>query len=57
MEEEKEELLVTSEYKDTRSWAWNATYHRGCIRQAEKDLEYHRAKLAVALEHKKAGTE
>jgi len=31
-----------------RSWAWNATYHRNCARRAEKELEYHRGRLAVA---------
>lgn len=30
------------------SWAWNATYHRGCVRRAKKDLEYHEGKLTVA---------
>lgn len=34
--------------KDTRTWAWNARYHRECIRRAEHDLQYHRAKLEVA---------
>ena len=34
--------------KDTRSWAWNVHYHRKCIRDAEKQIEYHRAKLDVA---------
>ena len=31
-----------------RTWSWNATYHRGRIRDAERDLVYHRAKLEVA---------
>lgn len=34
--------------KDTRSWSWHVHYHRNCIRKAEKDIEYHRAKLAIA---------
>jgi hypothetical protein len=39
--------------KDTRTWAWNVTYHRRCIKQAQRDLEYHTKKLAVSLPHKK----
>jgi hypothetical protein len=35
--------------KDTRTWAWHVTYHRRCIKQAEKDLAYHRAKLETSL--------
>jgi hypothetical protein len=52
---QEEHRLATRE-KPTRTWAWNATYHRGCIRKAEHDLEYHRSKLTVALIHKKEGT-
>jgi hypothetical protein len=53
-EDEGRELKkLMSKHKDTRSWAWNATYHRGCIRQAEKDLAYHKAKLGYALPHVK----
>jgi hypothetical protein len=54
---EAEKLRLLKKEKDTRSWAWNASYHRGCIRNAERDLAYHKSKLAVALEYKKAGTE
>ena len=35
--------------KDHKSWAWNATYHRQCIKRAEKDLEYHRGKVQVCV--------
>jgi hypothetical protein len=31
-----------------KTWAWNVSYHQGCIKRAEKDLAYHQAKLAVA---------
>lgn len=50
IEKNREEQLqrVKHKEKNTRSWAWNATYHRGRIRQANKDLEYHTAKLDVA---------
>lgn len=34
--------------KDTRSWAWNVNYHRREIRECEKRIEYHKAKLDVA---------
>lgn len=39
---------IAQKEKDTRSWAWNASYHRRCIARAEKDIEYHTKKLAVA---------
>ena len=39
---------IQEKEKDTRSWAWNATYHRREIKRAEKDLAHHKAKLAVA---------
>lgn len=35
------------------TWAWNVTYHRRCIKRAEKDLEYHKSKLQVAQSHAK----
>lgn len=39
---------IQTKERDTRSWAWNATYHRREIKRAEKDLTHHKAKLAVA---------
>jgi len=33
--------------KDEKSWAWNATYHRKCIKDGERQLEYHRAKVKI----------
>jgi hypothetical protein len=33
--------------KDHKSWAWNATYHRRCIKDHERQLEYHRGKVQV----------
>ena len=45
----KEELeRIYRKHKHDRTWAWNAHYHRDCIKRAERDLEYHKAKLAVA---------
>lgn len=34
--------------KDAHSWAWNASYHRNCLKRAQKEAEYHTAKLNVA---------
>jgi len=45
---ERELTRTLSKEKDTRSWAWNASYHRNQIKDAEKKIEYHRAKLNVA---------
>lgn len=45
----REELeRINSKEKPDRNWRWHVRYHRECIRRAEKELEYHRAKLAVA---------
>ena len=33
--------------KDHKSWAWNATYHRRCIKDHERQLEYHRSKVQI----------
>jgi len=43
-----ERARVLNKEKNTRSWAWNASYHRNIIKRAEKDIAYHAAKLAVA---------
>lgn len=45
---------VNKKEKDTRTWAWNATYHRRMIKDAERNLKYHTDKLAAALRHQKA---
>jgi hypothetical protein len=34
--------------KPTKTWSWNAQYHRREIKEAKRRLEYHTAKLAVA---------
>lgn len=44
---------IKKKHKDHRSWAWNATYHRKCIREAEKQIEYHSARLDWANQVKK----
>lgn len=43
-----ERARVMNKEKDTRSWAWNASYHRRQISEAKNSIEYHTAKLAVA---------
>ena len=47
-EQENRDRVFKKE-KDTRSWAWNASYHRKQIKEAKRQLEYHTAKLAVAV--------
>ncbi len=48
-EAEKEEAKrLMQKHDHNRSWAWNATYHRSCLKRAEKDMAYHSAKLSVA---------
>ncbi len=44
--EEVQRLHNKEQY--SRTWAWNATYHRNRIKLAEKDIVYHTAKLNVA---------
>ena len=43
--DENKRLLAKT--KDERSWKWNATYHRRCIADHERQLAYHRAKVQV----------
>jgi hypothetical protein len=45
---QKELARVNEKHKHNRTWSWNAHYHRDCIRRAERDLIYHKAKLDVA---------
>lgn len=45
--EEQTAKIMTKE-KDTKTWAWNASYHRRMIKDAEKKVEYHTAKLNAA---------
>lgn len=52
--DEKKARIYKKE-KDTRSWAWNASYHRQCLKRAQRDIEYHSAKLDVAKTKAKGG--
>lgn len=45
---EDERARIYRKERDTRTWAWNASYHRNAIKKAQKDIEYHTAKLNVA---------
>lgn len=49
----KQEDRILRKEKDTRTWAWNASYHRAQIRKAQSDLEYHTKKLNAAKLHVK----
>jgi hypothetical protein len=44
----RSEEAVYQKEKNTRSWAWNASYHRNEIKRAKQQIEYHTKKLAVA---------
>lgn len=45
---QKEIKKINKKDKDHRNWSWHAHYHRARIREAEKALVYHTAKLNVA---------
>jgi len=51
----EEQRRVLAKEKDTRSWAFNASYHRRCIKDAEKKIAYHGSKLNVAALKAKEG--
>lgn len=49
-----EELArIANKENNTKSWAWNATYHRKQIKRAQRDIDYHTKKLDVAREKAK----
>lgn len=51
----EERARIFGKEKDARSWAWNASYHRKEIKEAERRLAYHTAKLNVAKVKAKEG--
>jgi hypothetical protein len=53
LDREERDKIARKE-KDTRSWAWNASYHRKEIKEAQRRIDYHSAKLAVAAPKAKA---
>lgn len=46
--QEREDAKFLRKDKNNRTWAWHVHWHRREIRDAEKKLAYHRAKLEVA---------
>jgi hypothetical protein len=46
--DKEEREKVNTKEKPTRTWAWNAHYHRKQIKDAQRNLEYHTAKLTAA---------
>lgn len=46
--EEEQRAKIFKKEKDTRTWAWNASYHRKEIKEFERRIAYHKSKLAVA---------
>jgi hypothetical protein len=51
-EHEQQELArINMKEKNNRTWSWNASYHRRQIKEAERQIEYHTAKLNAAKKH------
>lgn len=46
--DERERKQIAEKEKPSRTWAWHVHYHRNCIKRAEKEIEYHSAKLGIA---------
>jgi hypothetical protein len=44
----QERERINHKEKPLKSWAWHARYHKKCIQDAEKQIAWHTAKLAVA---------
>lgn len=47
LKEEENRLKNLKEY-ESRTWSWNATYHRRELKRAQEQVIYHTAKLNVA---------
>lgn len=43
-----ERAKIQTKDHPTHTWAWNASYHRKMVKQAQRDLEYHTKKLNAA---------
>ena len=52
--DQEERDRIAEKERPTRTWAWNAHYHRKEIKCAQQRIEYHTKKLAVANLKKKA---
>lgn len=46
--DQEERDKIASKEKPTRTWSWNAHYHRKEIKRAQQQIEHHTKKLAVA---------
>jgi hypothetical protein len=46
--EHDQDQRVLHKEKDTRTWAWNASYHRNCLKEAQRQIDYHTRKLSIA---------
>ena len=46
-QELEENKLFLAKTKSEHTWKWNMAYHRKCIKDAERELEYHRSKVQV----------
>lgn len=44
----EERAKVFRKEKDTRTWSWNASYHRREIKECQRRIEHHTAKLNAA---------
>jgi len=44
----EERERIAKKEKPTRTWSWNAHYHRKEIKRAQQSIEYHTKKLAAA---------
>lgn len=51
--EAEENKRLMAKTKNHHSWSWNATYHRKCIKDLERQLEYHHSKVQVCKAHVK----
>jgi len=51
--EAEETKRLRHKEKQTKSWAWNVSYHRRQIKDARRQIEYHTAKLSVAPKNPK----
>lgn len=47
-DDEERARVLTKEFP-TRTWAWNASYHRRKVKELERDLLWHKKKLNAAV--------
>lgn len=56
-EQDEKNRYENLKHSRTRTWSWHVHYHRKYIRDLEKQMEYHKGKLKVSLEHSKEKVE